>query len=181
VGMFPFIDLPTLLYRLRRSRADRERSIELEQWAEDRGMEIVALQYCGRPPDSVVQQFPHRARAYEFHCFLIVTIDPDHVRRSGVARVHHYEPTPLLNAFNDPYPLRGPGWVIDVVWFTTEQLNWRERPPRRSAEWPHDRAQGWHTDHTGAHELRWYSAGTPTDLVKDGAIESRDPPASGVP
>ena len=34
----------------------------------------------------------------------------------------------------------------------------------------------WYTDHTGAHELRWYSVGTATELVKDGAIESRDPP-----
>jgi hypothetical protein len=40
---------------------------------------------------------------------------------------------------------------------------------------PSDRAEGWYTDHTGAHELRWYSVGTPTDLVEDGGIESRDP------
>jgi hypothetical protein len=163
MGIYPFIDLPFLLFRLRRSLADRERSFELEQWAEERGMEIVALKHCGMMED-----------------YLIVTIDPDHIRRSGVASVYR-RPTPLNNAFNFPTPLPGPDWVIHVVWFTTEQLDWRTRPPRRSAKWPHDHAQGWHTDHTRAHELRWYSAGTPTDLVKDGPIESRDPPASGVP
>jgi hypothetical protein len=183
VGIFPFIDLPHLRYRLRQSAADRKRSFDLEQWAEERGLEIVALQHCGRPPDSVVRQFPPRVsmtRAPDSHYFLIETIDADHVRRSGVARVQHYERAPLVNVHGDPQPLFDSGRVISVVWSVTEQLNWRSRPRRRSAMLPHDRAQGWHADHTGAHELRWYSAGTPTDLVKDGAIESRDPPVGGV-
>jgi hypothetical protein len=44
--------------------------------------------------------------------------------------------------------------IIDAVWLTAEHLDRRSRPPRRSAKWPHDRAQGWHADHTGAHEQR---------------------------
>ena len=35
-------------------------------------------------------------------------------------------------------------------------------------------AQGWYNDPTGRHELRWFSAGSPTALVRDAADESRD-------
>jgi hypothetical protein len=156
-------------------------AIGLRQWAEEEGVEIAALKPCGRPPDFVVEQFPPRAAGglglglftpvwyrRPFRYFEITTIDADHVRRSGVARVgseiHNYE-VDLER-------------TVDFVWFTSEQLDWRDRPPRRSAQPPGARGEGWCADHTGAHELRWYSLGTPTDLVKDGAIEGRDPPAS---
>jgi hypothetical protein len=36
-------------------------------------------------------------------------------------------------------------------------------------------AQGWYADPTGRHELRWFSAGRATPLVKDGTAESREP------
>jgi hypothetical protein len=36
-------------------------------------------------------------------------------------------------------------------------------------------AEGWFPDPTGRHEARWFSMGTPTPLVRDGAIEARDP------
>jgi hypothetical protein len=35
-------------------------------------------------------------------------------------------------------------------------------------------AEGWYDDPTGRHELRWFSAGCPTDLIRDAGIESRD-------
>jgi hypothetical protein len=162
------IDLPRLLgdlYRLLTGQARGLNAFRLQQWAEERDMEIVVLKPCGRPPDSVAEQFPFRMRA-GYRYFRITTIDPDHVRRSGVARVH---------GGDSRYGLEQ---VIDLVWLTSEQLNRRDQPPRRSARLPDDRAEGWYTDHTGAHEQRWYSVGTPTDLVKDGAIESRDPPRS---
>lgn len=166
------------MFRFRGGRA----AFELRQWAAEEGMHVVALKPCGVPPEAVVEQFPRRlpASAYgysalgyvepwwvSFRYFEITTIDADHVRRSGFARVHR-------ETHGLQYDLER---MIDCVWLTSEQLNWPDRPPRRSAASPDDRAEGWHSDHTGAHELRWYSVGTPTDLVKDGAIESRDPPA----
>jgi hypothetical protein len=157
--------------------------LELRLWAQEEGREIFALQPCSRPPDSVVEQFPRMSppgpndvaggvspglwQHPRFRYFTITTIDGDHVRHSGFARV---QPETHTGDYD---------WErsIDFVWLTSEQLNWRDRPPRRSAKMPSDRAEGWYTDHTRAHELRWYSVGTPTDLVKDGAIESRDAPA----
>jgi len=42
-------------------------------------------------------------------------------------------------------------------------------------------AQGWHPDPFGRHEERWMSAGEPTDLVRDGVRESREPADSSAP
>jgi hypothetical protein len=37
-------------------------------------------------------------------------------------------------------------------------------------------AEGWYQDPFHRHEARWISAGTPTALVRDGEVESQDPP-----
>ena len=37
-------------------------------------------------------------------------------------------------------------------------------------------AEGWFRDPYGQHDDRWFSAGHPTSLVRDGAVESRDEP-----
>jgi hypothetical protein len=154
-------------------------ALEIREWAQDNGVEIVALKACGRPADAVADQFPPRAPGgpafglmpawywRPFRYFEITTIDDDHVRRSGIARVGS-------EVHNTEVDLER---TVDFVWFRSEQLSWRDRPRRGSAQLPDARAEGWCTDHTGAHELRWYSVGTPTDLVKNGAIEGRDPPA----
>jgi hypothetical protein len=42
-------------------------------------------------------------------------------------------------------------------------------------------AQGWQPDPLRRHEERWISAGEPTDLVRDGAQESHDPPDPSAP
>lgn len=39
--------------------------------------------------------------------------------------------------------------------------------------------QGWYVDPLGVHDARWFSAGEPTDLVRDDAIEARDPWPAG--
>jgi hypothetical protein len=39
--------------------------------------------------------------------------------------------------------------------------------------------QGWHADPFGLHEQRYFSAGTPTKLVRDGSVESYDEPPTG--
>ncbi len=39
--------------------------------------------------------------------------------------------------------------------------------------------EGWYLDPYGRHEARWMSAGAPTALVRDGAVESQDPPPEG--
>ncbi len=36
--------------------------------------------------------------------------------------------------------------------------------------------EGWYRDPYGRHEARWISVGTPTALVRDGDVESQDPP-----
>jgi hypothetical protein len=40
-------------------------------------------------------------------------------------------------------------------------------------------AQGWHQDPYAIHEHRYFSAGRPTKLVRDGGHESYDPPPDG--
>jgi hypothetical protein len=42
-------------------------------------------------------------------------------------------------------------------------------------------AEGWQPDPFGRHDQRWISAGTPTDLVRDGRRERRDAPVEGPP
>ncbi len=37
-------------------------------------------------------------------------------------------------------------------------------------------SQGWYGDPFEAHEARWFSAGAPTALVRDGELEKTDPP-----
>jgi len=37
-------------------------------------------------------------------------------------------------------------------------------------------AEGWFVDPFGNHEARWISDGTPTALVRDGRVESQNPP-----
>jgi hypothetical protein len=37
-------------------------------------------------------------------------------------------------------------------------------------------AEGWYEDPFEIHEYRWFSAGRPTGLVKDGRTEATDPP-----
>jgi hypothetical protein len=37
-------------------------------------------------------------------------------------------------------------------------------------------AEGWYHDPYGVHEDRWFSAGSPTTLVRDQGVESSDPP-----
>lgn len=39
-------------------------------------------------------------------------------------------------------------------------------------------AEGWYEDPFALHEQRWFSAGSPTSLVMDGNVESKDPPPS---
>ena len=36
--------------------------------------------------------------------------------------------------------------------------------------------EGWYVDPYGLHDDRWISDGTPTALVRDGGVESQDPP-----
>jgi hypothetical protein len=44
-----------------------------------------------------------------------------------------------------------------------------------------DEAQGWYLDPYGLHEQRWFSAGRPTALVRDGSREAHDLPPDGPP
>jgi hypothetical protein len=42
-------------------------------------------------------------------------------------------------------------------------------------------AEGWYKDPYGRHQERWFSAGTPTKLVRDGQTEASDPPPNVPP
>jgi hypothetical protein len=42
-------------------------------------------------------------------------------------------------------------------------------------------AQGWYRDPYLVHDDRYFSAGQPTKLVRDGGIEQYDPPPAGPP
>jgi hypothetical protein len=37
-------------------------------------------------------------------------------------------------------------------------------------------AEGWFEDPFGIHAHRWFSAGNPSPLVRDGSVETNDPP-----
>ncbi len=39
-----------------------------------------------------------------------------------------------------------------------------------------ERAQGWYEDPYRIHQDRWFSSGKPSNLVRDGGVESKDPP-----
>lgn len=39
-------------------------------------------------------------------------------------------------------------------------------------------AEGWYEDPFGLHQHRWFSAGRPTGLVRDGNVEAKDPAPS---
>lgn len=39
--------------------------------------------------------------------------------------------------------------------------------------------EGWYTDPFDRHEARWFSAGTPTNLVRDGKVTPHDEPPDG--
>ncbi len=41
--------------------------------------------------------------------------------------------------------------------------------------------EGWYVDPYKAHEARWFSEGAPTALVRDGNLESQDPPPDSPP
>lgn len=171
VGM-SVLDTLALCFKLFRRPTDRDITVDhVQWWAGRHEVEVIDLERCGIPPSYVLRRFPPsivpRGQSAHHHYFQISAIDVDHVRHWGVARV-----------WNQIEIIDGMDVTVQVVWLRSEQLDWRARPPRRTAELPHGRAQGWYTDPTRAHELRWYSAGTPTDLVKDGAIESRDTPPS---
>jgi hypothetical protein len=43
------------------------------------------------------------------------------------------------------------------------------------------KAQGWYRDPYLVHEDRYFSAGHPTKLVRDGGIDNYDPPPAGPP
>src|SRR5665213_2638285 len=49
-------------------------------------------------------------------------------------------------------------------------------PQGASAEAGMMNEEGWYIDPFGRHEARWVSDGSPTSLVRDGAVESQDPP-----
>jgi hypothetical protein len=40
----------------------------------------------------------------------------------------------------------------------------------------HPEAEGWYLDPYGLHEQRWFSAGRPSRLVRDGLVEANDTP-----
>jgi hypothetical protein len=42
-------------------------------------------------------------------------------------------------------------------------------------------AEGWYRDPYGIHQDRWFSAGTPTALVRDRGVEGRDDPPAYPP
>lgn len=44
-----------------------------------------------------------------------------------------------------------------------------------------EHGEGWHTDPYGRHEARWISAGSPTKLVREGAVETYDEPPDEEP
>jgi hypothetical protein len=136
----------------------------LKDWAVQNDYALYKIDRKRKPQNVVDLRRFTGARSRTGGCFyLIEAVDTRHIRRRGLARV-----TPLSTT--------GGAQLVQVVWLTARQLDWRDQPPRGVPAPPGTAAQGWHIDPTGKHELRWFSAGTPTDVVIDGAVEGRDPP-----
>lgn len=144
----------------RRSRHD------VRAWARSQDQLVVHLRRIRRPGAAVRRPFGSGLSEllFDHRYYAITTIDGDHVRRTGVARAR--------DAIPDTFVAEPP---VEVVWLGAEQLDWRDRPPRRALPAADGAAQGWCADHTGRHEQRWYSSGAATEVVRDGASESRDP------
>lgn len=88
-----------------------------------------------------------------------------------------------------------PAWVwpamcivgLTVIWLSTlwwgvvrplrnERLSARIRDHRDPKVTTARGAQGWYEDPYGIHQDRWFSSGKPSNLVRDGGVESRDLP-----
>jgi hypothetical protein len=50
-----------------------------------------------------------------------------------------------------------------------------------SEEYVPTEAEGWYLDPYERHEQRWFSAGSPTSLVRDGVTEGQDDPPGPLP
>ena len=94
--------------------------------------------------------------------FDVVAVNERFVEFTGTARVHGKLQRPNLDEW------------IEVRWDTRRQLS----PPQKTVTGDENpsNAEGWYPDVSGRHEQRWYSMGTPTELVRDGAVEGKDPP-----
>ena len=62
---------------------------------------------------------------------------------------------------------------------TVPEANWGRGPLKRHDYSVFVAAEGLFKDPFAVHEDRWFSAGSPTDLVKDGSSEMSDPPPDG--
>jgi hypothetical protein len=94
--------------------------------------------------------------------FAITAVDERSVEYTGTARVYS-----VLKRSNVDE------WV-EVRWSSRRQLS-----PGRPGAWVRGEegpvSEGWGDDPTGRHEQRWFSAGTPTALVRDDLVEEHDP------
>jgi hypothetical protein len=118
---------------------------ELDQWATANGYRIVSVK-----PATRVGRFPLGT------LFDLTVVDQQSIERSGIARI----PSNI-------------GHPVAVKWRSARQLDWRRHGSRASWSDGPSSAQGWCADPTGRHEQRWFSAGEPTNLVRDGGTETR--------
>lgn len=89
---------------------------QVRWWAQQYDLDVIALERCGIPPYDILLRMPDVVPA-EHHFFQVTAIDPDHVRRWGVARVH--DVTHIIDGTDE---------TVQVVWLTTEQLDWETLP-----------------------------------------------------
>jgi hypothetical protein len=142
--------------------------LEVRRWAEDNGYRLLSVQRTrsADPWPGAPWQGPLRGPRY----YQVRVVDESHVEREGTVRV------------GDEWSAAMPDTPVSVRWLSAQQLDWRGQPPRGDVAPQDGTAEGWYRDPSGSHEQRWFSAGKPTDLIRDGAVEGHDPyPADAPP
>jgi hypothetical protein len=134
----------------------------VREWANERGYRLVSIKrlwWSRGDFQSWLDDLPSWWRRNKSRYYEITTVDDRSVERVGTARV---------------YDRNVDAERTDVRWRSERQL-----APGRPGEWVRGDdepvTEGWGADPSGRHEQRWFSAGTPTPLVRDGRVEGRDP------
>lgn len=140
------------------------------EWARANDYRLVRHQRCRRVREEVREAYGRAATLSSDLFYEVTVVDSRSVERIALVRVHH------ALGLSGRWSNHDRGDPLDVRWLREHQLTWREhgdvRPPSPAV----GQRQGWCADPTRQHEQRWFSAGMPTDLVRDGAVEGRNSP-----
>jgi hypothetical protein len=106
---------------------------------------------------------------------------PDHYRADDLESGPPFDPMASARAAEDFFAGGGQAqWMRGDrdAEFSSHAKGTNAPRPVETA-WVVGKGEGWYDDPFGRHEFRWMSDGSPTSLVRDGAVESQDDPPGG--